>query len=244
MDHSLARLELVSASDTSKLAGFPAADEDDSGDVDQAGASTRETTPPVASPSISGSKAEVATPLNSPSPVPANVAPEPIPATPDPSSGSESSESEDDRNHKLSFFPSSAPARSTRASMPATSLPRASRFLSQTDTRSPGRPTLPNRSSRMSLKNLNEEYVRSAVTPKATSTSSSQPFPGSRRVNNRRILQTHDESEDEEDDDSDDEDDEENPTHTPSQIPADRRAGAGLVQKAFGSLNSLFSSQS
>ena len=138
-------------------------------------------------------------------------------------SGSES-ESESESEMRPNPLPANASGNGPRASMPVR------RFSHSQPTRQ-SRPSAPI----LSLRNMTQDYVRSAIKPTAKS------HVGRVRLNRlstgRTQQQESDQDDEEESDDSSD-------AARPSQIPADRRAGAGLVSSAFKSFrNSMFLSQ-
>ena len=145
--------------------------------------------------------------------------------TPRALSGSES-ESESESEMRPNPLPANAPSYGPRASMPV-----PTRFFHSQPIRQP-RPSAPI----MSLKNMTQDYVRSAVK------STSKSHVGRARLNRLPTGKTQQQESDQ--DDEEEESDDSSDAPKPSQIPADRRAGAGLVSSAFISLrNSMFLSQ-
>lgn len=127
-------------------------------------------------------------------------------------------------------LPSSAPIRATRASMPA-----QPRLPHSQPPRFGARPSV---TPIVSLRSLTQDYVRSAVTAPSNSGShiQSRPSAGRNQARKRYADQESEEEEEEEDDESSDDSDKSPPAPPLNKIPPHRRAGSGMMKRAFQSL--------
>jgi hypothetical protein len=189
-------------------------------------AQLRELPPPMVPPSPPRAKA--IKPVSTDSSGDANIVDRSLSIQP-PDSRAPSPSSESEPDIMLHLPPASAPVNGPRASMPV-----PTRFSHSQPIRNPRSSVAPI----LSLRNMTQDYVRSAVKPTASTRVRGAAATRANHVRNVQIRQEESDQDDEE------ESDESSDIPRPSQIPADRLAGAGLVSTAMRSLrNSIFSSQ-